>query len=91
MVPQIGNVFPAKHNHDHLLAVYMHARRLVLCQERARAMQARLEDIPGSLAEAIERDFVAFELEDAERALCRAIRAAEAPPGGGVACPVEEP
>jgi len=62
-----------------LRAIYALARHYVLCRERTRALQLRAEEAPGSLAEAIERDFLAFELEDAERALCAAVHAAELP------------
>jgi len=78
MMTQIENPLPTKQDQDLLRAVYTQARRFMLYRERAQAMQARMEEMPDSLAEAIERDFAAFELEDAARALCHAVRTAEA-------------
>ncbi|MDJ0390100.1 hypothetical protein QMO56_18480 [Roseomonas sp. E05] len=76
--------FPAvRQSLDSLLAIYAKAHHYMLCRERAQTLRLRAEEAPGSLAEAIERDFVAFELEDAERALCAAVRAAEPQQKGG--------
>ncbi|MXP63027.1 hypothetical protein E0493_06625 [Roseomonas sp. M0104] len=72
-----------RQNLESLLAVYTHARHYVLCRERAHALQSRSQEAPESLAEAIERDFIAFELEDAERALSAAVHSAEVSRGAG--------
>jgi len=71
MMTQIENPLPTKQDQDLLRVVYTQARRFMLYRERAQAMQARMEEMPDSLAEAIERDFAAFELEDAARAVPR--------------------
>lgn len=59
-----------------LRQVFEAARRLVAYRERAAALAAR--DLhPPSLAEAIDRDFLAFDIGRAERALRAAVIAAD--------------
>jgi len=53
------------------------ARRFIACRELATAMAAGHLPPPKSLAEAIQRDFVAFDLSRAERDLREAVIAAE--------------
>ncbi len=53
------------------------ARRFIACRELATAMAAGHLPPPKSLAEAIQRDFVAFDLTRAERDLREAVIAAE--------------
>ena len=67
----------SQQNLENLLAVYARARRYAFCRARAQRLQRRTEEAPGNLAEAIERDFLTFELEEAAHALCAAVRRAE--------------
>jgi len=53
------------------------ARRFIACRELATAMAAGHLPPPKSLAEAIQRDFVGFDLSRAERDLREAVIAAE--------------
>ena len=62
---------------DGLIQVYAAARRLMAHRDRARALQTRLDKVPDDLAEAIDRDFIEFDLMRAERRLRDAQRAAE--------------
>ena len=56
-----------------LMEVLVAARRLLALQARA-----GLDHVPGSLADAIDRDFLLFDLHDAARDLRDAVEAAEA-------------
>lgn len=62
---------------DSLLRVYAEARRYIHCRDRHQQMERLGQAGPRDLAEAIERDFVAFELEGAERSLRAALRGAD--------------
>jgi hypothetical protein len=56
-----------------LCQVFDAARRFISCRERAAAVAMGRIPPARTLAEAIERDFLAFDLEDAERALREAV------------------
>jgi len=67
---------PASRPDDVLLRdVLGAARRLLDLQDRATAAQAA--QAPATLADAIERDFLLFDLHDAQRDLRKAVAAAE--------------
>jgi len=60
-----------------LLRVFDTARRYVAYREREAALAAGKLPAPRTLAEAIDRDFLAFELRRAERDLREAVISAE--------------
>jgi hypothetical protein len=60
-----------------LLRVFDTARRFVAYREREVALAAGRLPPPRTLSEAIDRDFLAFELRRAERELREAVSAAE--------------
>lgn len=60
-----------------LLRVFDTARRFVAYREREAALAAGKLPAPRTLAEAIDRDFLAFELRRAERDLRDAVMSAE--------------
>lgn len=64
-------------NPQDLRRVFDAARRLVACRELATAMASGTLPPARSLAEAIQRDFLAFDLTRAERELREAVIAAE--------------
>ncbi len=57
--------------------VFEAARRFVACRERAAAMAMGRIPPATTLAEAIERDFLGFDLEEAERQLREAVVTAD--------------
>ncbi|MFC3126942.1 hypothetical protein ACFOD4_17890 [Pseudoroseomonas globiformis] len=61
---------------DSLIKVYAAARRYMAHRERARILQERRDQAPADLAEAIDRDFIEFDMMRAERRLREALRAA---------------
>ncbi|MCI0754617.1 hypothetical protein [Teichococcus vastitatis] len=83
MTSTLQNPAQSRQGMDGLMQVYAAARRLMLHRERARALQARLDRAPDDLAEAIDRDFIEFDLMRAERRLRDALRAAEPLLGNG--------
>ena len=60
-----------------LLRVFDTARRFVAYRDRQQAVDEGQMPMPRTLAEAIDRDFLAFELRRAERALREAVMALE--------------
>lgn len=65
-----------------LLRVFETARRFISCRTRAAALAERSDPV-GTLADAIERDFLIFDLARAERALREAVTAID--PTSGLA------
>ena len=57
-----------------LMRVYAEARRYLAYRERAKML---MNVAPGDLADAIDRDFIVFDLARAERRLREALRSAE--------------
>jgi hypothetical protein len=62
---------------DTLHRVFDAARRFIACRERAAAVAMGRIPPPRTLGEAIERDFLGFDLEEAERALREAVTTAD--------------
>ena len=63
-----------------LQRVFETARRFIACRARAATLAERGDPV-GTLAEAIERDFLIFDLARAERALREAVIAIDPTPG----------
>jgi len=71
--------------HDALLTEVLRAARALLALQERRSVLARgAEAAPPSLSDAVERDFLGFEMQDAMAALREAVLAvdASAPPPG---------